>query len=169
MIIRMKETLKFISEMRCMMPVGNFDTKFYNELNLDMILKDLLNQLDYKSIKLKMYQNKENLIAFKFRFIVGLMVYICDNPTQFIHCIYNNEKLSSFNCNLICKFIMMPRLKYFKTLTKTERSKLTQVIKKLSISFGFDELMILKNNYCSATDQILKADERVFHIGDSEF
>ena len=116
-----------------------------------------------------MYQNKENLIAFKFRFIVGLMVYICDNPTQFIHCIYNNEKLSSFNCNLVCILIMVTRPKYFKTLTKTERSKLTQVIKKLSISSGFDKLMISKNNYCPATDQILKADERVFHIGKSKF
>lgn len=62
--------------MRCMMPVGNFDTKFYNELNLDMILKDLLNQLDYKSIKSEIYQNKEKLIVFKFQFIVGLMVYM---------------------------------------------------------------------------------------------
>ena len=63
MIIRKKETLKFISEMKCIMPVRNFDTKFYNELNLDMILNDLLNQLDYKSIRLEMYQNKEKLIV----------------------------------------------------------------------------------------------------------
>ena len=57
------------------------DTKFYNELNLDTIAKDLPSQLDYTSIRLEMYQNKEKLIVLKFRFIVGLMVYICDNPT----------------------------------------------------------------------------------------